>query len=259
MQRKIFSAIPQRKYSAKSISILCPPGLEDDTRSVLSRIQQGERVEHYETRRRRKDGSIIDVSLTVSPIWDNAGRLLGASKVARDITAAKLAEAALAEREAHLQSILDTVPDATIVIDTNGIIHSFSAAAVRQFGYGAAEAIGQNVRILMPGPYQAQARRLHDPLSDHRRAPHHRHRPGRPGPEKKTAPPSRWNSRSARCTRANAGFSPVSCVISPSARRPSSACRICKPSWSICRASTALGEMASTLAHELNQPLTAVA
>lgn len=60
---------------------------------------------------------------------------------------------ALREREAHLQSILDTVPDAMVVIDINGVIQSFSAAAERLFGWTAAEAVGRNVSMLMPQPY----------------------------------------------------------------------------------------------------------
>src|SRR5580700_9571316 len=60
----------------------------------------------------------------------------------------------LIESEAHLRSILDTVPDAIIVIDEVGVIQSFSAAAQRQFGWTAEEAIGQNVKVLMPEPYR---------------------------------------------------------------------------------------------------------
>ena len=63
-------------------------------------------------------------------------------------------------REAHLQSILDTVPDAMIVIDEHGIIQSFSSAAERLFGCTANEAIGQNVKMLMPAPYREESRRL---------------------------------------------------------------------------------------------------
>ena len=65
--------------------------------SILTRIAKGQRVEHYETRRKRKDGTIIDVSLTVSPIRDFDGRVIGASKIGRDITNLKLLEK---EREA---------------------------------------------------------------------------------------------------------------------------------------------------------------
>ncbi len=140
----------------KSVTKLLPPGHEDDTGAILARVRGGERVEHFETRRRRKDGTIINVSLTVSPVLDSDGRLVGASKVARDISPMKQAQSELAAREAHLQAILDTVPDAMIVIDAQGLITSFSAAAERLFGYASAEAVGQNVKILMPSPYREQ-------------------------------------------------------------------------------------------------------
>ena len=123
----------------RSLTILAPGDNRKETLEMLERIKRGERIEHFETRRRRKDGEIIDVSLTISPVRDGAGRLLGAAKVARDITASKRAQTALMEREAHLRSVLDTIPDAMIVIDGEGIIRSFSAAAERQFGYPAAD------------------------------------------------------------------------------------------------------------------------
>ena len=67
---------------------------------------------------------------------------------------ASVAQTQLAQREAHLQSILDTVLDATVVIDSHGIIQSFNASAVRQFGYEPAEVVGSNVSMLMPTPYR---------------------------------------------------------------------------------------------------------
>jgi len=82
----------------KSITILIPEGHENEEPEILSRIRRGERVEHYETQRRRKDGSIIDISLTISPVRDAEGRVIGASKIARDISERKRSEAALARR-----------------------------------------------------------------------------------------------------------------------------------------------------------------
>jgi PAS domain S-box-containing protein len=69
----------------KPVTILIPPGREDEERYILERIRRGEQVDHYETVRRRKDGSEIDISLTVSPIRHKAGKVIGASKIARDI------------------------------------------------------------------------------------------------------------------------------------------------------------------------------
>ncbi len=76
----------------RPITTLAPPCMADDMLNILSRVARGERVKQYETKRRRKDGQIIDVALTVSPIRDAAGRIVGASKIARDITERKLAE-----------------------------------------------------------------------------------------------------------------------------------------------------------------------
>jgi PAS domain S-box-containing protein len=76
----------------KPITILFPPELENEEELILSRIKCGERIEHYETIRQRKDGTRVPVSLTVSPILDAAGQVVGASKIARDISLSKRAE-----------------------------------------------------------------------------------------------------------------------------------------------------------------------
>jgi PAS domain S-box-containing protein len=81
----------------KSVTILIPDDHLDEEPKILERIRRGERVEPYETVRRRKDGSLIDISLTVSPIMDASGKVVGASKIARDITERKRSEQALAE------------------------------------------------------------------------------------------------------------------------------------------------------------------
>ena len=136
------------------ISLLAVPSRGDEMPRILERVKAGERIEHYETERRRKDGRVVAVSLTVSPIRDEAGRIVGVSKIARDISVAKREEAERHRREAHLQSILDTVPDAMIVIDERGIVQSFSVAAERLFGFAAAEICGRNISLLMPTPYR---------------------------------------------------------------------------------------------------------
>jgi len=85
-------------YTAKEmigtpILTLIPLDRHNEEPDILGRIRQGERVEHYETVRRRKDGSLVDVSITVSPVKDRTGKVIGASKIARDITEAKHAQA----------------------------------------------------------------------------------------------------------------------------------------------------------------------
>jgi two-component system sensor kinase FixL len=89
----------------QSILQLAAPGHGDEMIEILNRIKRGERVDHYETKRRRRDGSTVHVALTVSPIYDIANKLVGASKVARDITAATLASAALRDSQTRLQEL----------------------------------------------------------------------------------------------------------------------------------------------------------
>jgi two-component system sensor kinase FixL len=242
----------------KSISLILPHGHENEESEILARLKEGDRVEHFETRRRRKNGEIFDVSLSAAPLHDGQGRLVGASKVARDITAAKRSQTALAEREAHLQSVLDTVPDAMVVIDVRGIMQSFSTAAERLFGYSAAEAIGQNVKILMPPPYEEQ----HDSyLSRYlttgerriigiRRLVVGRRKDGSTFPMELSVGEMRSGER-----RFFTGF------VRDLTERKQTELRLQELQSELIHVSrfTALGEMASTLAHELNQPLTAVA
>jgi PAS domain S-box-containing protein len=76
----------------RPISILAVPDRPDEMPGILSKIRQGQRIKHFETRRRRKDGQIVDIELTVSPVCNAAGQIVGASKIARDITDRKLAE-----------------------------------------------------------------------------------------------------------------------------------------------------------------------
>jgi len=136
------------------LAILIPPDRVQEEELILERIRSGLKVEHYETVRRRKDGTEITASLTISPIRDSRGKVVGASKIVRDITERKEGERALLSREAQLRSILETVPDAMIVIDERGRIQSFSTAAERLFGYTTTEALGRNVAMLMPSPYR---------------------------------------------------------------------------------------------------------
>ncbi|MBV8800777.1 MAG: PAS domain S-box protein [Alphaproteobacteria bacterium] len=130
----------------KSIYTLIPPDRESDEDLILERIRRGERVEHYETVRRRKNGSLIDVAITVSPLFDNEGNVIGASKIARDVS-----ERTLADRSAHhLAAIIESSEDAIISKDTNGIIQTWNQSAERLFGYKPEEIIGKPVLTLIP-------------------------------------------------------------------------------------------------------------
>jgi PAS domain S-box-containing protein len=80
----------------KPVTILIPPTRQDEESAILEHIRRGERVDHYETVRQGKDGSLVEISLTVSPITISEGKVIGASKIARDITERKRREAQIA-------------------------------------------------------------------------------------------------------------------------------------------------------------------
>ncbi|WP_187973294.1 two-component system sensor histidine kinase NtrB [Aquibium microcysteis] len=178
--------------------------------------------------------------------------------VNRSRLAAERTGAILEEREAHLSSILDTVLDATIVIDRQGTIVSFNTAAVRQFGYSAGEVVGRNVRILMPEPYQAQ----HDGYMQRYMATGERRIIG--------------TDRVVVGRRKDGSTFPMKLAVGEMksgdrlyftgfvrdlTEREESAARLQEVQGELARLArlNELGEMASTLAHELNQPLSAIA
>ncbi|HEY1961221.1 MAG TPA: PAS domain S-box protein [Rhizomicrobium sp.] len=130
----------------KSIYTLIPPDREDDEILILGKIRRGERVEHYETVRRRKGGTLINVAITVSPLFDAQGNVVAASKIARDVT-----DRTATDRLAHhFAAIVESSEDAIISKDTNGIIQSWNQSAERLFGYAPAEIIGKSVLTLIP-------------------------------------------------------------------------------------------------------------
>lgn len=165
---------------------------------------------------------------------------------------------ALEDREARLTSILDTVLDATIVSDENGVIISFNSAAVRQFGYSEAEAIGQNLRLLMPQPYRKEhdgyMRRYMD-TGEKRiigvdRVVVGQRKDGSTFPMKLAVGEIRRGDK-----RFFTGF------VRDLTEREESAARLQEVQAELARLArlNEMGEMASTLAHELNQPLSAIA
>jgi len=94
----------------KSISLLIPPNRSDELSGMLARLKNNEVIKHYETVRQKKDGTRIEVSLTVSPIADTTGRIVGASVIARDVTERRRLEAILRESEGRFRLVADTAP-----------------------------------------------------------------------------------------------------------------------------------------------------
>ncbi len=130
----------------KPVTTIIPPELHTDEPKILGKIRAGERIEHFQTVRLHKNGRLIDVSLTVSPIRDDRGKIVGAAKIVRDVTRQKkLEEAAL-----RLAAIVESSDDAIASKNLNGIITSWNRSAERLFGYKAEEIVGQPVTLIIP-------------------------------------------------------------------------------------------------------------
>lgn len=134
------------------VRVLIPADRQAEEDEILARIRQGERVRHFETVRVSKDHRLIDVSLSISPVRDAAGRVIGAAKIARDITEQKRARAV----QAHLAAIVESSEDGILSKDLDGIVQSCNAAAERLFGYSASELVGRSVRVLIPPERQSE-------------------------------------------------------------------------------------------------------
>jgi PAS domain S-box-containing protein len=130
----------------KPINILIPADHPDEEPKILARLRAGERIEHYETLRVRKDGSPVDISLTISPIKNPDGKIIGASKIFHDITERKRTE----ERLLQTAAIVENSDDAIISKDLDGRILSWNPGAERLYGYTVAEAVGQSITMLIP-------------------------------------------------------------------------------------------------------------
>jgi two-component system, cell cycle sensor histidine kinase and response regulator CckA len=139
----------------RSINLLVPPERLDEEQQILARIGAGQRIQHFDTVRVRKGGTPIDVSLTISPVWEG-GRIVGASHVARDISERKRLEAG----NARLAAIVESSEDAIISKDLSGIVETWNSGAERVYGYAAAEAAGRSISFLLPAARAHEEREI---------------------------------------------------------------------------------------------------
>jgi PAS domain S-box-containing protein len=134
---------PASELVGKPVSVLVPPERQAEEKEMLERLRRGERIDHFETVRLTRDGRPIDVSLTVSPIRDPSGAIIGASKMARDITDRKRTDDALAEQREWLETTLTSIGDAVLAADMDGRVVFMNPVAERLTGWTAAEARGR--------------------------------------------------------------------------------------------------------------------
>ncbi len=130
----------------RPVAMLIPVEREGEDVALLARILNGERVEHFETDRRHKSGEIIRASITLSPVHDDDGVIVGASIIARDITRRVRAD----EAARMLAAIVDNTDDAIYAKSPSGLLTVWNGAAERLYGYTSAEAIGRPVAMLIP-------------------------------------------------------------------------------------------------------------
>jgi len=144
----------------KSISILIPPHLQKEEKEIIEKIHKGKAVDHYETERVRKDGRVIDVSLTISPIKDNYGKIIGASNISQDITDRKKAKADYVWVNEELTRQLKEVSDYKHALDESSIVAITKASGIIKHvndnfckisKYSREELIGKDHRIINSG------------------------------------------------------------------------------------------------------------
>ena len=134
----------------KSMRILMLPDQLTEEVGILRRIAAGQSIRHFEATRIRKDGTRIIVSVTISPLRDSSGLIIGASKVARDITQSRRIEHSVAEHEARLAAIIGAAMDAVITVNAEQCITMFNPAAETMFGCKASAALGTSLERFIP-------------------------------------------------------------------------------------------------------------
>jgi PAS domain S-box-containing protein len=134
----------------RSVALLIPDDRQQEEKHILERIRHGDRVEPFETVRTRKDGRAIEVSVTISPVKDPGGKVIGASKIARDITERKRMEKAINESDDRFRNVIQSAMDAIITIDGQQKILMFNATAETMFSCQAKNAIGKNIESFIP-------------------------------------------------------------------------------------------------------------
>src|SRR5689334_10334197 len=137
---------PAATAIGRHIALILPPEHRAEHDAIQRRVAGGEVVEHLETMRLTQDGRLIDVSLTISPIRDADGRVLGVSRIARDLSERRR----LDEARARLAAIVESSDDVIVSKNLSGVITSWNHAAERMFGWTAAEAVGRHITLIIP-------------------------------------------------------------------------------------------------------------
>ncbi len=142
------------------VTMLMPPERVNEEPGIIERIRSGNKVDHYETVRRRKDGALIDISLTVSPIKDREGKIVGASKIARDISAQKRIESIVLESEEKFYTLAESVPHMVWMAEPDGTVFWFNQAWYEYTGTSQDEMFGWGWRNAIDPEYRSEVERV---------------------------------------------------------------------------------------------------
>ncbi|MEY9122699.1 sensor protein FixL [Bradyrhizobium yuanmingense] len=255
--RRLFGLQPDQAVSYDLFLSLLEPGDRDHLLKAIGRTSEGGGGLDLSFKIRGASGNGQWIRVRAGVIRDDAGMPRHLSGIFLDINEEKQLEEALRSQENHLRSILETVPDAMIVIDSRGIMQLFSSAAERLFGYSRQEAIGRNVSILMPEPdqsrhdsYLARYLRTNDPhIIGIGRIVTGKRRDGTTFP---------MHLSVGKTQRAGEPY--FTGFVRDLTEHQQTQARLQELQSELVHVSrlTAMGEMASALAHELNQPLAAI-
>jgi PAS domain S-box-containing protein len=240
---RIFGYTPA-EIVGQSILKLIPAALHDEEQMILGKLRAGEQISRFETTRLTKDGRELTVSLTISPLKDKGGRVVGVAKIARDITQHRQ----LSDARLRLAAIVESSDDAIMSKNLNGIITSWNQAAERIFGYSEGEIVGQSILKLIPEDFRFEEETILKKIQSGERIDHF---------------------ETVRLTK-NGERLPVSLTISPlkdASGKIIGASKVLRNvterkqlEQSLLQAEkiAAVGRMAASVAHEINNPLESV-
>ena len=228
----------------QSILRLIPPELHDEEAEILRKLRAGERIDRYETVHVRKNGERLSISVIISPVKNETGRVIGATKITRDMSDRRRDD----EIRSQLSAIVDSADDAIVSKDLNGIVKSWNGGARQMFGYTAEEMIGQSILRIVPPELRYEEDEILRKLRLGERIDHYE----------------------TRRKRKNNEYIEVSVTISPIRDRSGSVVGASKIARDISDRKrverlliqseklAATGRMAATIAHEINNPLESI-